>query len=155
PEAVPGEPSALSFPTSASISDPTGDDGDAFDPRGDITHATMSDDGTTVRLTVNTLVFDDPSTSDNWFSNLTSVGWFFDTNGDNFADYVAIMFNDQPDVVGFVGLINANDPSCQTSVSWSAANKSYSMSFPARCIDSPKSMTGEALTEYETATDDS
>jgi len=54
------------FNGSAVVGDPRGDTQHGPNPQGDITSASVSDDGTQIRLSVTTAAFESPATSRAW-----------------------------------------------------------------------------------------
>jgi hypothetical protein len=144
----------LSAPAEAStvsLTDPVHDNGDDYDPRGDIVSSSVSYDGTTITGTVVTAAFDNPATSPNWIDEITGITMIFDVWPTRDIDGVSLaMFNDGSKVV--VETVNDTDPACTASASWNAAARSYGISFPASCVGNPVSAEMSAYMVYSTPT---
>lgn len=141
--------------TTSSVTDPTGDTADfngthaaVAEPHGDITAASMSDDGTTISATLNVSSPEDPATSNNWKNGQpTGIAWTLDTNSDGTDDFVLAMLGTSSGATGSV--IKSSDHSavaCDVAVSYDGT---YHASAPASCVESPSQFKWASAMTYD------
>ena len=160
--------SAGSYATST---DPLGDNGPGYDPRGDIVKYGVADNGTTITLALELAQFDSAWDSYNWrawalgdpnWLHPTVIIFSAETDADLYPDYdvyfywtpigvksVVTVF-DQPGTV----LCTATPYSGTGATQWNGAMNpwtSYSVDLPASCIGSPAQVRGTAWMYYESA----
>ncbi len=135
---------AAALPSSASVSDPTGDDNAGFDPRGDLTSAEIKTDATYVIVTARSVSFDNPQSSvelatQHRYLHAVRAG----RQPRRLPEYTAVMFNDGAgNVIAGVTTYPGLDVLCDATPSWNSGDKSYSVRIERSCVHSPASGRG-------------
>ncbi len=154
---------ASALPASALTADPMHDNASRYDARGDLTGFTMSDNGSQVRLTVTTRVFDDPN-GGNWRAfpakegmhhEPTGLLFGLDTNRDSNLEDIAIMTNDGTRAVGYVVSYATGDWVCNATAAADAALSMYRLIVGTSCLGSPATIGGLAYIDYFTSAGES
>jgi hypothetical protein len=131
--------------TVAAADDPTGDASGAKDPRADITKVGISYIGGTITLATAVVNAEAPTTR-NWVDGDTSVDWtiFHPDGGEYWANFSA--FASGP----AASLWTEQDKElCKGQVKPSFADGKYSVSFPASCLNNPKTLSISSDIAYD------
>jgi hypothetical protein len=120
----------------ATVPDPVGD---VSDPRADAVSASV-DAPTTGTITVSITVqqYTDPLADVSWRDDESGPLWLFDTDLDDTAEYVLLLYNVSDQLVAFVLDDATGDIRCDAEPSATAATRTYRATFPATCIGNPE-----------------
>jgi hypothetical protein len=126
-------PSASAL-TNVSGSDPTFDNPDNFDGRGDITGQAGVVGGGSYALAMTVRTWANPSTDSGWVDFFTEANWALDVDlDDDIEGYAVVRTLVDGTVIGEV--VDADDNFvCDATPGWNAATQSYSISFDQDCI---------------------
>jgi hypothetical protein len=134
--------------STATVTDPIGDNGPSFDSRGDVVNVTAAYDTSTIVLTANTADFDDPSTSANWSTGASGVVFNIDVDGDHVTDYFASLFSNGFSPYAVVVSATTQMLVCGAVPGWDSTANAYFVVIEPSCLGAPQEVATSASFQY-------